>query len=494
MNQPIGLYNGGATCWLNSIYQALTALDPIMCIIRARTRDTSECVRTGTYIILHTMSARMFRTRVKSDATLARCTFVSHPFSNWQLIIDATNDRTTPSQYYDGSFARDARIGNAREFLAACPVVHIALALADQDQYAGVYLFCAMVLHCALVGARPLPEYGSIGEVSPSVIDLIISALDAEACQDQHVRDLFEFRSQSITLCAQHIETFDAHGADSRAIDVSRCISIVPTSDAREFVAQVHASIDMSERVCHLCARESRACANITTRARLPCILTIMTDDQTARSLTSSTSTQVYRRSPIGTISVPEAFDVEDAVTREIVTYVLVAQIIQEGGHFATIIRRASEDGQSCAWYASDMSVTEHDACAYSPGTVVLFYVSRAAREVSLCAPIDLRTIARAYVELHDSRQVVSACGQSWQRLAPHVVLDRAQYDALDSATIGALYGSMSSTQKMIARDNSPINHRRHSAAGAQQCMLAHAGVIYPTRVARMAHLAHIRI
>ncbi|MFA5767043.1 MAG: hypothetical protein WC919_03915, partial [Candidatus Paceibacterota bacterium] len=254
--QPIGMYNGGATCWLNATYQALTSLDPLMHIISARIHQTSECARNCTYIILHTMSAHLFRTHLGRDAILQHCTFATRPCANWQDIIGAITNRTAPTQYYDGSFARDARITDVRAFLASYPFAHMALILASQDQYAGLYLFCAMVLHCALTGARPLPEYGSIGEVSPSVINLITRALDVEATDARPMssitRALFAIRSQSITLCANHFDR--AQMASSSPMELSYCISIVPTSDVHEFVAQVRASIDMSERECQVCA------------------------------------------------------------------------------------------------------------------------------------------------------------------------------------------------------------------------------------------------
>jgi len=444
----IGQFNGGATCWLNATYQALCAMRPFMIEIHEAAASASAESLVLAAATTAQLARKFFGTSTVDIPECARGEFISAAFAradqesrvSFARIVTVARSLGDPRTFYEcASLAR----------VRPLPIAICAMTGYGAPDDAGLRehflagaalrLFCGLVIYCATTGARPTPEYGTIGEVGPAMLETIIGALEYEGARN--IRALFNASSHGYCLCAEHIirpGSFMPLAHAGEKLTPELCIHVVPPSmadaaDARDvFVAQVQASVDVCERNCKICAKPGVAWVEM--REDFAPIIAIATDDMIARGLTrGATSTATYRRSPMGTLCVPQIITVmrrTDASPGDfaLATYQLRAQIIQEGGHF---VARIDHWSGSCA-YVSDTMVSMDDtrAMPLSPGVCTLFYARRVlpgsgARDIVVARAraesIVNTAIACAmygYAELNSNHATMTSSGYAPQQLA----------------------------------------------------------------------------
>jgi hypothetical protein len=403
-----GLINGGATCWLNATYQSLVSLGPLLELLLRHSRADNPAHFMLAETVASQLSARFFRTEPLTSFSIAQLLARSSARAQEALAIITRASCDSPDAFYASAQIRDYARAPYHLPFASCAL------LSTGDPRAALYLFCALVIYCASTGARPVPEYRSIGEVGPAMLETIIGALcfERDANGARELRELFSIDIESTCLCFDHAR--DPARAQFAREPAQMCIQVAPNACAHAFIASVQVSVDVCEKKC---ACTIPGVMGIEYRANFGPIITIMTDDMVARGLTTPSVTSVYRRNPIGSLQVPRAMTLADGAT-----YTLIAQIIQEGGHFTAQVARARAFA-----YISDQSVSAQHEMTISPGCVTLFYV-RDTMVTPSRATIPLIALAhsmRGYTALNRVRDIIATNGMTPQPLlAPQSIAD----------------------------------------------------------------------
>lgn len=475
-----GLTNGGATCWLNATYQSLISLDPLMEVLLRHALAIEPARLMLANYINDRLTAKFFgfgQAQTAAAAQLDAATLsaiiaqASAPtrelFVRIVSIIDALSNSES---FYAAPMLRELFGTSGHDGdrdchdnwpfpLATCAIINYgrnqSIQVPDALADSALRLFGALVIYCAATGARPVPEYHSIGEVGPAMLETIIGALCWEQAGAEEIRAIFRVRSHSLCYCFDHADEFVASATKAELPKINQgpaqdqmCIQAVPpggANDGQSFVASVQTSVDICEKYCM--HTRANADSNLSQECGIPSVLNleyhesfgpvlvIMTDDSIARGLTRPTVTSVYRRSPIGMLQVPREMSLMTRMSADapgapaLATYHLVAQIIQEGGHFTATVARSNRSGArpyAYAYaYASDRSISPQSDMTVSPGVCALFYTR--VRIDALPSDLQVTSIAaraicesiKNYVALNNNINVVASSGHAAQPLAP---------------------------------------------------------------------------
>ena len=493
-SQFFGLINGGATCWLNATYQSLISLDPLMEVLLRCATELKPAHLALAHEINSLLLAKFFGFGYMAAAPMKGAAPIPLEILVAQIdpsiqetfikFVSLIGSLSNPESFYACQTIKELygmqkvpeSSGRIVLPLATCALIRYGQLSAGDvaSRDAALRLFCALVIYCAATDARPVPEYHSIGEVGPAMLETIIGALCFEnsggkVSHEKEIRDIFRVRTgHSACLCFEHAQQFmtdvSKQGneiSDRYLVETesdSMCVGVVPPCNHGDFVSSVQVAIDTCEKNCSACVRSQVSPARIRSAneclsgireadlfhsgirsAGIPGVMSVeiheqfgpvivvMTDDTNARGLTRPSVTSVYRRLATGPVAqtglrVPREITIlSNGAGTTLVTYRLVAQIIQEGGHFTAMCARTDPASKTLHYaYASDMNVSSCRDMTISPGACALFYTRVEHSEKSLASvsarPIITRAICQSaanYVELNQNLTVVSSNGVS---------------------------------------------------------------------------------
>lgn len=486
-SQFFGLINGGATCWLNATYQSLISLDPLMEVLLRCATELKPAHLALAHEINSLLLSKFFGFGYMAAAPMKGAAPIPLEILVAQIdpsiqetfikFVSLIGSLSNPESFYACQTIKELygmqkvpeSSGRIILPLATCALIRYGQSTARdaEPRDAALRLFCALVIYCAATDARPVPEYHSIGEVGPAMLETIIGALCFEnmggmkggISREKEIRDIFRVRTgHSACLCFEHAQQFmtdvSKQGneiSDRYLVETesdSMCVGVVPPCTHGDFVSSVQVAIDTCEKNCSACVRSQASPAGIRSagiRSANEClkgipgvmsveiheqfgpVIVIMTDDTNARGLTRPSVTSVYRRLATGPVAqtglrVPREITILSyGAGTTLVTYRLVAQIIQEGGHFTAMCARTDPASKTLHYaYASDMNVSSCRDMTISPGACALFYTRVEHSEKSIASvparPIITRAICQStanYVELNQNLTVVSSNGVS---------------------------------------------------------------------------------